>query len=179
MLLCTLAALLLQACGVTMPRYEPSYDNVQTLRGQAGLAKLDIPKVEAESGQDSLLVRANPIRSPEGSVSQHVQQALEAELRLAGLLDPTAARHLEVRIRQATLDSAVVGNGSGVLSADFDLNDNGQSIYRSSKTVSSNWDSSFVGAVAIPRAANAFNPLVSKLLAELYQDPAFVAALKH
>lgn len=171
------AALILQGCGVSMPRYEPNFDNVQALKSQAPLAKLSSPEVVADSGQDSLSVRANPIRSPEGSVSKHVQNALESELRLAGLLDPASSRRLGVRLRRSELN-APIGTGNGVISADFDLRDGDRSLYRSNKTVSDAWNSSFVGAIAIPAAANAFNPLVRKLLAELYRDPAFIKAMK-
>ncbi|SDH90781.1 hypothetical protein [Pseudomonas panipatensis] len=173
-----LAALLLQGCGITMPRYESSYDNVQALRAKAPLATLDAPSVEADAGQNSIFVRANPVRSPEGDLSQHVQHALEGELRLAGLLEPGSPRHLDVRLRKTDLHAAAFGDGQGTLSADFDLRDKGVSLYHGSKQVSSRWDSSFFAVFAIPRAANAFNPLVRELLAELYQDPEFIQALK-
>lgn len=171
------AALILQGCGVAMPRYDANFDNVQALKNQAPLVKLNSPSVVADKGQDAISVRANPVRSPEGSISKHVQKALEDELRLAGLLEPSASRHLDVQLRQSKLDAAV-GTGSGAISADFNLREGERSLYSSNKTVTSTWDSSFVGAIAIPAAANAFNPLVRKLLAELYQDPAFIKAMK-
>ncbi|WAJ39323.1 hypothetical protein OU800_08865 [Pseudomonas sp. GOM7] len=175
-LLASVAAVL-QGCGVTMPRYEPNYDNVQLLKQHAPLSMLDTPSVVADKGQDSIAVRANPLRSPEGSLSKHVQKALESELRLAGLLDPAAKRHLDVRLRENSM-TAGMGSGNGSIRADFELREGNTSLYSASKTVNSVWDSSFVGAIAIPSAANAYNPLVRKLLAELYQDPAFIAALK-
>nr|WP_298168427.1 hypothetical protein [uncultured Pseudomonas sp.] len=170
-------ALILQGCGVAMPRYDANFDNVQALKNQAPLVKLNSLSVAADKGQDSISVRANPVRSPEGSISKHVQKALEDELRLAGLLEPSASRRLDVQLRQSKLDAAV-GTGSGAISADFNLREGERSLYSSNKTVTSTWDSSFVGAIAIPAAANAFNPLVRKLLAELYQDPAFIKAMK-
>jgi hypothetical protein len=172
-----LTALLLQGCGATMPRYEASFDNVQALKSQAPLVKLNSPAVVADKGQDSIFARANPIHSPEGSISKHVQKALEDELRLAGLVEASAPRHLDVRLRNSKLD-APIGTGSGAISADFTLREGERSLYSTRKTVTSTWDSSFMGALAIPAAANAFNPLVRKLLAELYQDPAFIEAMK-
>ncbi|WP_421681925.1 hypothetical protein HKW98_12450 [Stutzerimonas urumqiensis] len=169
--------LALQGCGVSMPRYEPSFDNVQTLKANAPMSALQVPSVTAEPGQDSIFVRANPIHSPAGSISQHVQQALESELRLAGLLDEAAQKRLDVRLEQADLEAGV-GAGNGAITANFDLHDGERSLYSSSKTVQSQWNSSFVGVVAIPAAANAFNPLVRKLLAALYEDPAFIKAMK-
>lgn len=170
-------AVTLQGCGITMPRYEPSFANVNMLKTQAPLAGLASPTVSADPGEDSVTVRLNPIRSPDGSLSQHVQKALEAELRLAGLLEQDARRRLDVRLRKNELSSPA-GTGFGSITADFDLRGNGRSLYTASKTVTNSWDSSFIGAIAIPAAANAYNPLVRKLLAELYQDPVFISAMK-
>ena len=61
-------ALLLQGCGVTMTRYEPDFQNVQQLKQNAPLQPVRDAQVNADSGQVSLIVRLNPISSPEGSV---------------------------------------------------------------------------------------------------------------
>ncbi len=176
--LCLLAmTAALHGCGMTMPRYEPSFANVNLLKAQAPMTGITRPNVTADPGADSIMVRLNPIRSPEGSLSQHVQKALEAELRLAGLLEPEAHRRLDVRLRNNEMSSPA-GTGFGSITADFELRANGRPLYSASKTVTDSWDSSFIGAIAIPSAANAYNPLVRKLLAELYQDPAFISAMK-
>lgn len=177
LVLLTTVTLLLQGCGVSMPRYEANFGNVQILKNEASLAPLNSPSVVADNGEDSVFTRANPLRSPEGSLSKHVQKALTDELRLAGLLDPAASRHLNVRLRQNRLNAAM-GTGDGLISADFSLVEGTTSLYSSNKTVTSTWDSSFLGAIAIPAAANAYNPLVRKLLAELYSDPAFIQAMQ-
>ncbi|WP_256658157.1 MULTISPECIES: hypothetical protein [unclassified Pseudomonas] len=58
-----LGALLLQGCGVTMARYEPNYQNVQQLKQNAPMQPMREAQVKADSGQDSLMVRLNPISS--------------------------------------------------------------------------------------------------------------------
>ncbi len=45
-------------------------------------------------------------------------------------------------------------------------------------TVHDEWDSSFMGNVAIPRAQQRYPTVVQKLLGALYADPAFLQALK-
>lgn len=40
------------------------------------------------------------------------------------------------------------------------------------------WESSFLGAIAIPNAVANYAPAVQKLLAELLADPAFRAAIR-
>ncbi|KPA95545.1 MULTISPECIES: hypothetical protein [Pseudomonas] len=172
-----LLALLLQGCGMTITRYDPSFDNVQVLKQNLPLEPISEAKVTAASGQGSLTVRTNPIRSPSGSIPLHVQDALNQELRLAGLLDPQAPRQLNVLLVKNDL-TAGAGTGTGVLAAHFTLLKAGQVTYDATREVHSEWASSPIGAIAIPNAANAYNPLVRSLLNALYSDPLFIQALK-
>ena len=50
--------------------------------------------------------------------------------------------------------------------------------YDQVKSIHDVWDSSFMGAIAIPRAQERYPIMVQKLLAELYTDPAFMGALQ-
>lgn len=168
---------LLQGCGVTMTRYEPSYANVQELRQHAPLQAVDKAQVQAGPGMGSLVVRANPIRSPNGGIPQHVQQALNEELDRAGLLDAKSERHLDVVLVKNEL-TAGMSQGTGELGARFTLLKSGQVAYDATKYVTRKWDSSAIGAVAIPAAANAYNPMVQDLLKSLYSDPLFIQAMK-
>ncbi|NWA01746.1 hypothetical protein [Pseudomonas gingeri] len=172
-----LFAVLLQGCGVSMTRYDPSFDNVQVLKQQQPLQPISKAQVTAAPGQGSLSVRTNPIRSPSGSITGHIQDALTEELRLAGLLDAQAQRRLDVLVTRNELEAGV-STGKGTLAAHFTLFKNDQVAYDATKQVSSEWNSSFIGAVAIPNAANAYNPLVRNLLKDLYSDPLFIQALK-
>ena len=55
---------------------------------------------------------------------------------------------------------------------------NGQETYRATKSKSNTWPSSFVGAKAIPAAAQGYERTIADLVAELIADPAFQAALR-
>ncbi len=177
LMLIPLFALLLQGCGVTMTRYEPSYENVQRLKQTPPLQSIGTAEVKAESGQGTLTVRANPISSPSGSIPLHIQDAVNEELRRAGLLDPQAPRHLNILLVKNEL-TAGMGTGTGQIAARFTLLKGNDVVYDATKDVSSQWDSSFFGAIAIPRAAFAYNPMVRDLLKTLYSDPQFIQALK-
>jgi len=177
LLLIPLLALLLQGCGVTMTRYEPSYENVQQLKQTPPLQSISNTQVTAAPGQGSLMVRANPIRSPSGSIPQHIQEAINEELRRAGLLDPQAERHLNVLLVKSEL-TAGASTGTGQLAAHFTLLKGNDVVYDATKDVNHEWNSSFMGVIAIPNAANAYNPMIRDLLKSLYSDPQFIQALK-
>jgi len=177
LLLIPLFALLLQGCGMTMARYEPSFDNVQKLKQTPPLHAISNPQVTAESGEDSLMVRANPIKSPTGSIPAHIQDAITEELRKAGLLDPQATRHLQVLVVKNQLNAGM-GTGDGTIAARFTLRNGNDVVYDATKDVSHQWNSSFFGFIAIPNATNAYNPMLQDLLKNLYSDPQFIQALK-
>jgi hypothetical protein len=169
--------LLLQGCGVTMARYEANYQNVQQLKQNAPLQAVREAQVQADAGQGSLMVRLNPISSPAGNIPLHIQTAINDELRHAGLLDPEADRQLHVQLVKSQLNSGVA-NGHGELAARFTLRQGDQVLYESTKDVTRDWGSSFFGPIAIPTAANNYNPMLQALLKSLYSDPQFVQALK-
>ncbi|MGX1174978.1 hypothetical protein [Pseudomonas sp. R151218B TE3479] len=170
-------ALLLQGCGVTMTRYEPNFQNVQQLKKNEPMQSLRETQVNADTGQGSLMVRLNPISSPVGSVPLHIQAAINDELRQAGLLDARADRQLQVQLIKSQL-TAGVGTGHGELAARFTLRKGDQVLYETTKDVQREWDSSFFGPIAIPAAANNYNPMLQDLLKSLYNDPQFTQALK-
>lgn len=172
-----LCALLLQGCGVTMARYEPNFQNVQQLKQNAPLQPVQEAQVKADAGQDSLMVRLNPISSPEGSVPLHIQAAINDELRHAGLLDPRADRQLQIQLIKSQLNSGVA-NGHGELAAHFTVRKGDVVLYETTKQVEHDWNSSFFGPIAIPAAANNYNPMLQNLLKTLYTDPQFIQALK-
>lgn len=170
-------ALLLQGCGVTMARYEPDFQNVQILKQNAPMQPMREAQVQADPGQGSLMVRLNPISSPAGSIPLHIQAAINDELRRAGLLDPQAGRQLHVQLTKSQLNSGVA-SGDGELAAHFVLREGDRVLFETTKQVDRNWSSSFFGPIAIPVAANNYNPMLQSLLKSLYSDPQFLKALK-
>jgi hypothetical protein len=170
-------ALLLQGCGVTMARYEPDYQNVQQLKQHEPMQSMREVQVQSDAGQGSLMVRLNPISSPSGSIPLHIQAAINDELRHAGLLDSSADRQLQVQLIKSQLNTGII-NGHGELAARFTLRKGDQVLYEATKDVEREWSSSFFGPIAIPAAANNYNPMLQALLKSLYSDPQFVGALK-
>ncbi len=171
-----LLALLLQGC-MTMTPYEPSYDNVQRLKQTPPLQSISNVQVASNSDEGSISVRGTPIRSPRGSFPLHIQEAISEELRRAGLLDPQAQRHLEILLVQNDLNAGL-RTGTGELAVRFTLLKGHEVVYDATKEVTSQWDSSFFGVIAIQTAAKTYNPMVRNLLKALYSDPLFIQALK-
>ena len=71
-----------------------------------------------------------------------------------------------------------MATNSGEIEARFIVRRDNQERYNAVQRVTDTWESSFVGAVAIPKAQQQYPVLVQKLLAQLFGDVQFQAAIK-
>ncbi|AXQ27267.1 hypothetical protein D0B54_00545 [Solimonas sp. K1W22B-7] len=171
--------LLLAGCTLAAPQYTASLPNVQKLR-DAGQAPVRVGAFVPATGdaEASLSLRGSSMHSPyQDSYSAYVGEALKQELSLAGKLAPGAEIEVSGLLNKNTLDASGFSKGFGGIEARFVVKKNNQVRYDAVKSASHEWESSFAGAIAIPRAQLEYANLVQKLLAELYADPAFAAAL--
>lgn len=173
-------AALTSGCSMVAPRYSPSLENVQQLK-DAGVQTAKIGAFESTPGKGnpkSISLRGSSMSSPyDGSYGQYLAEALKQELSLAGKLAADADIEVTGALQKNDIDTAI-GTASGDIAARFVVTRGGTVRYDQVKTVRDEWESSFVGAVAIPRAQQRYPVMVQKLLAALYADPAFMQALK-
>lgn len=177
------AVLALSACAtLPVPQYEASYDNVQKLKA-AGASPMAVEPFQAvpkskKANVKSISVRGNSAVSPVGKgFDEYLKDALEQELRRAELLSPSAPLQITGTIIENDL-KAESSVGTGVLSVEINVTSGGASRFRKVISASHTWESSFVGAIAIPRAVQAYPKVVETLLRTLYEDAEFVTAVK-
>lgn len=172
------AAILLQAACATIkvPEYAPSYDNVHLLASVRQPIGVDLFTRQADSvGKISL--RADTLISSQGdNLNDYLQHALQSELEKAQLFSNDSPVRLSANIRENTMD-ADIEQGHGHIAAQFVVRKENKILYSKAIRVDETWDSSFIGAIAIPRAAAAYPALARKLLHQLFSDPDFIAAL--
>lgn len=171
--------LTLGACSVASPKYSPSYDNVQKLKQVKKPVEVGAFK-GANTSLGSITIRASPLSSPYGQDLVHyIQTALESEFSKAGILKKGSSTQLTAIIEENDLDTSTdFSVGSGVIKATFSVTNRGKKVYNKTISVKNSWESSFMGAIAIPRAAEAYPKLVEKLLTKLYSDKKFIQSLK-
>lgn len=170
----------LAACSFAAPPYLPSVDNIQSLKTVSG-AHAKVGTFEAQPGDTNrypVTLRADSMRSPVGtSFAAYLSSAIQTELSIAGVLssDP----NIEVSGTLLTNEVSVgIGTGTGTMSARFIVKHGGEVSYDRVKTVKRDWESSFVAAIAVPRAVQEYPLVVQTLLAALYADPDFMLAIK-
>ncbi len=178
LILVGLAALLV-GC-VTMPAttYQPSIDNTQALQ-RSGKAKLGVDAFTAAQGVEnkSLSVRGSQLTGgSDGTFSTYLHDALQSELQTAGRFDATSATKVSGTLTGNELDGSGFSTGHAKVSARFVVVRQQTKVYDKELTATHQWDSSFVGAIAIPAAMQNYTTAVQKLIGLLIADPDFVKA---
>jgi hypothetical protein len=172
--------LLASGCSLTAPRYTASLPNVEKLK-DAGIQPTQVGAFKSQPASDNpktISLRGSSLASPyNDSYADYLAEALKQELSMAGKLAPDAQIVITGALTKNDINASI-GTGSGDITARFMVTRSGTVTYDQVKTIHQEWDSSFVGAVAIPRAQEQYPGMVQKLLSELYADPAFMQALK-
>lgn len=177
-----LAANLIGCASVTMPPPTATASTVEKLR-TANLAPVSAGKFSLATGMDPNLdktlggLRGSSVTAASGSFSQQLKDVIIVELKAAGLYDDKSPNQIEAQLTDSFVDAAI-GTGTARLAAHFTLTRNGKRVFDKAMSVNSQWESSFVGAVALPAAINNYTALYKDLAAKLFDDSDFRAALK-
>lgn len=165
---------------MTMGPPKPTIENTVKLRGKelapaaVGTFAADPSRPDIDKGHS---IRGNGLGSPSnGSFAHYLGDTLKVELQSAGLYDPDAKTVISGTLTQSDVDASI-GAGKASLAARIVVSRAGTVKYDREVSVSSAWDSPFVGVVAIPQAAGQYEGLYRKLAGELFDDASFQKAL--
>lgn len=179
--LALIAAGLAGGCSLVAPKYTASLENVQKLK-DAGDYRVRVGSFTSEPGAGNanpISMRGSRLASPYGGTySEYLAEAIKQELSLAGRLAPEADLEVSGVLTKNDINVGGFVTGYGDIGARFMLKRAGQIRYDSVKTAHTEWDSSFVAAIALPRGQEEYPRLVQRLLESLYADPSFMEALK-
>lgn len=178
-----LAAALLAGCAsIQLGAPTASLETVQRARA-AGLPAMAVGEFALAPGKPTALdasfsLRTNTVFSPYGrSFAHYLKETLAAELKAAGLLDPAAAAEIRGWLTESQVDGSM-GTGLGRVCARFAVLRGGQQLYDKEFSAENQWESPYLGVVAIPLAINHYTVLHRQLVGQLLADPDFVAALR-
>lgn len=143
---------------------------------QANVGSFTVDSAKAGSDTSMSIRGGNSIEAPSGSFAKHLGETLKAELQAAGLFDAGSTNVVTGTLTSSVLNSGM-GTADGKLGARFVVTRAGAVKYDRELTVDSTWESSFVGAVAVPMAANNYEGLYRKLITKLLDDGQFRSAL--
>ncbi|HEY2344948.1 MAG TPA: hypothetical protein VGH80_03585 [Xanthomonadaceae bacterium] len=172
--------LLLAGCvTVHATAYQPSIENTQALSSE-GNSKIAVDAFNAANGVEnrSLSVRGSQLTGggSDGTFATYVHDALQAELQTAGRYDQASQIRLSGTLTRNDLNGANMSVGTAQVGARFVVTRQNTKVYDKELVADHHWDSSFVGAIAIPAAMQNYTTTLQKLVAQLFADPDFVKA---
>lgn len=177
-----LVAVVLAGCAsVTTPPPTASGELVAQLRS-AGLVPAALGDFVLAPGRPPALdtdlsgLRGSTLSPLGGRFSAQLKTELMTQLQAAGLYDPASDAVISGQLTDSRVDAAI-GTGTGRVAAHFVVRRRGQVVFDRELAAEANWDSSFMGAVAIPRAMSEYTALYRKLVAALVNDADFRRAM--
>jgi hypothetical protein len=178
---CALALALLSGCAIKLGAPVASIDNIQAAKASgmapAALGEFALAQGKPKALDEGVSLRGSGLSSPfQNSFAQYLKETLATELKAAGLLEPGSPFVIQGWLTDSQADAAI-SQGSGSLGARFVVVRAGKTVYDKELKASSTWESSFVGATAIPAAVNEYGALYRKLVNRLLSDPDFKAAM--
>jgi len=121
-------------------------------------------------------LRGSSVEPENGSFAKTLREQLVVDLKAAGLYDEASNAVISGQLTDSMVDAAI-GTGKGRLGAHFTVTRDGKSVYDKTLVVDAQWESSFIGAVALPAAINQYTALYKTLAGKLFADPDFQKAL--
>ena len=169
----------LTACNSVAQKYVVAPSNTLKLR-KAGMENVKVGIIEAKnSSVNDLTIRGGSYVSPyNGSYADYLKEALTAELGEAGLLDAASFLELSGVLVKNDLDASGFSTAYAEIEARFVVKQQGQVRFEKTLSAKYEWESAFPGMVAIARAQQNYPTVIQQLVAKLFSDPDFIAAVK-
>jgi hypothetical protein len=172
------AVLLGSGCALKAPTYQPSLDNIGLLKSAGAPTAVGSFTVQA-GVPASIGLRGNPMSSPVGGdYAAYLAEAIRQELALAGKLDPKSKIEISGVVTRNDIAAGGVSTSSGEIEARIVVRNDGAVKFDKLKRAELTWESSFVGAIAIPRAQQQYPLIVQRLLGDIWADADFQKAIK-
>ncbi|MGE6914549.1 hypothetical protein [Achromobacter kerstersii] len=170
----------ISGCSMVAPPYQASMDDVTALK-KAGEFTAKVGEFKSEPSKENanpISLRGSKLRSQyDNSYAAYLAEALKQQLALAGKYSDQSPIEITGTLLKNDMN-VPMGTGTGTIEARFLVTNAGTVKYDQIKAAKHEWSSSFMAAVAIPRAIEEYQNLVSKLINELFSDPAFLNAVK-
>lgn len=177
------AAMTTGCANIKLPAPQAAVDNVVALRSaeipSMSAGKFSLAAGKAAKINQRVTVRGSPISvEGGGSFSDHLKATLVSDLKAAGKYDASATVVIEGELTDNTLNAAGTRTADAFMAARFRVLRDGKPGFDRRIEQRAQWDSSFVGMVAIPDAINHYTEQFRLLLLKLYKDPDFQRAVK-
>ena len=172
-----LATFLTGCMTMQTPPYVAEIESYEQLQGQ-NLRQVSVNDFDVSSVGNRISIRGTPLASSvNDSFGTYLKGALEEEFHRAGLLSKNASCVISGTLLENDINAAGFSTATGHLSSRVVVQDKGKVLYDKVVSAAHQWDSSFVGGVAIRRARDNYPFIVRSFIKNLFGDADFQAAL--
>lgn len=172
--------LIMSGCTMSTVPYQPDFNLVNDLK-DSEIQSVSVGDFSSsEKSVDSVSVRGSSMVSTyEGSFSEYLEEALKEQLQQSSLLNDDSTVVITGTLLKNAFDASGFSIGESDLTANFVVTRDEQEVYNKDHSIHHEWESSFVGAVAIPNAQQNYPIAVQKLITAFLSDPGFIVAVKN
>jgi len=160
--------------------YSPNYESLDQLRkAQPGkVAVADVKPGDPKAPVNQITLRGSSMGTAQGSFANYLRDAVVADMKELTVYDPQAGTRIDVTMLKNDIDVSGLSTGTGVIEIDLSVTRGAEKRLSKRYAANTSFESSFVGAVAIPKGLAEYPVLVRALLAKVYSDPEFVKAVQ-
>jgi hypothetical protein len=162
------------------PGYSPDYPSIDRMKtSQFGPVAVDtFQPQKPDAPVNRITLRGTPLTPQTGTFATYLENAIRADLTELRVLDPASTTRIGATLLKNDIDVSGFTTGEGTMDVQLTVRKNGATVLDKVYSARTKFESSFAGAVAIPRGQSEYPALVRALLAQVYADPAFVAAVR-
>jgi len=171
-------SIFISGCSVVAVQYQPDFQLVNELN-DSGIEGVNLGDFsESDESLNKVTLRASPMISPyEGSYGLYLKNALKEQLFQSKLFDQGAPIKISGVLLKNYFNASGVNVGKANLAARFIAMRGDREVYNEIHEISHEWESSFMGSIAIPNAQNNYPVAVQKLIRDFLADPDFITAV--
>ena len=172
-------AALTGCASLVAPPYSTDYEALERLK-KPSLEKLAVGKfqpTDSAAPVNRVTLRGTRLNSPSGSFPKYLEDALISDLRDVSLYDSNSQLRIDALVLKNDIDISGVSVGTGVMEVEIAIERSGKPRLKKVYKTDIQFDSSFAGAVAIPKGQTSYGALVRTLLAQVYSDTEFINAI--
>jgi hypothetical protein len=168
-------------CSTVAPTYNGSRQNIEAINsiGDFKLAVDRFTDSDSPDNKKQLSMRGSTATSPYGATySSYIESAIRQDLSISGRYSDSSKNRVSGVLLKNDVDASGFSTGTGICEVEFSLINNANVLYRKKIVQNHQWESSFAGAVAIPKATNEYPVMVERLLNKLFSDNDFIKAVR-
>ncbi|WP_324170869.1 hypothetical protein [Sulfurimonas sp.] len=178
----TLLALLLvltTGCSMKGHKFNPDFNSINELK-DTNLKSMTIQKNKFKKEKDeSIGLRAMNMTSPYGgSFSKYLEISLEEQLKQASIYDTKSDIKISTVLLKNDVSISSFSIGEADLSANFIVMNKDRKVYEKEHSIHHEWDSSFIGQIAIKNAIENYPVAMQKLIDSFLLDKELIEVAK-